>query len=177
MSETRALRNLVPREAIATSRPAASEGKVLVWVVIGLTLAGAATLIPFWAPLLLAAWGVIIAWPLQQRLTKTLRGPKRSAALLTALLVLVILLPVVVATLSLSGSAIALGQRMSESKSAADALKTLSSGEATSFDLKQLDPEHVLTLVRQHGAIALAAGRKIFGAASVALIGLVVFVA
>src|SRR6478609_1749116 len=176
MSETRALRNLVTREASRPSRPAASEGKALVWLVGALALAGAATLVPFWAPFLLAAWGAIIAWPVQQRLTRALGGPKRSAALLTALLVLVILLPVVVATLSLSGCAIALGQRLSESKSAADALKTLSSGEATSFDLKQLDPEHVLTLVRQHGATALAAGRKIFGAASVALIGLVLFV-
>jgi predicted PurR-regulated permease PerM len=51
------------------------------------------------------------------------------------------------------------------------------SGEATGFDLKQLDPEHAIILVRQHGATALAAARRIFGAASVALIGLVVFVA
>ena len=77
----------------------------------------------------------------------------------------------------LSGSAIALGQRLTESKNGAEALKTLSSGDAAGFDFKQLDPEHVLNLLRQHGATALGAVRKIFGAASVALIGLVVFVA
>jgi predicted PurR-regulated permease PerM len=79
--------------------------------------------------------------------------------------------------LSLSGSAIALGQRLTESKSGADALKTLSSGDAVGFDLKQLQPEQVLSLLRQHGATALGAARTIFGATSVALIGLVVFVA
>jgi len=109
-------------------------------------------------------------------MAKALRSPKLSAGLLTALLVVLILLPIVVATLSLSASAIALGQRLAESKDGADALKTLSSGDASGFDLKQLDPEHALALIRQHGATALAAARRIFGAASVALIGLVVFV-
>jgi len=172
MTESSAIRPLAPRPT-----PTPPERGALPWLVGALTLAAAITLVPFWAPLLLAAWGAIIAWPLQQRLSKVLRSAKLSAALLTALLVLVILLPVVVATLSLSGSAIALGQRLAESKSGAEALKTLSSGDATSFDLNQLDPEHVLALIRQHGATALAAARRIFGAASVALIGLVVFVA
>jgi predicted PurR-regulated permease PerM len=93
------------------------------------------------------------------------------------LLVLVILLPVTFATLSLSGSAITLGQHLSESKNGAEALKALSTGEAAGFDPKLLDPQHIVDLIRQHGATALRAARSIFGAASVALIGLVVFVA
>ena len=142
-----------------------------------MTLAAAAALVPFWAPLMLAAWGALIAWPLHERLTRSLRRPKLTAALLTALLVFVILLPVAIATLSLSASAIALGQRLVDSKSGAEALKTLTSSDAAGFDLKQLDAQHVLDLVRKHGATALGAGRMIFGALSVALIGLVVFVA
>ena len=179
MSEQRAIRQLPQqRESDAPSAPAAREGSALRWVVGGLTLAAAAALVPFWAPLILAAWGAIIAWPLQLKLAKWLRRPKLSAGLLTGLLVFAILLPIAVATLSLSASAIALGQRLAESKDGAEALKTLSSsGDVGSFDLKQLDPEHVLALVRQHGATALGAARKIFGAASVALLGLVVFVA
>ncbi|HEY0467289.1 MAG TPA: AI-2E family transporter, partial [Polyangiaceae bacterium] len=157
--------------------PAAPETSALRWLVGGVTLAAAAALVPFWAPLMLAAWGAIIAWPLQQRLALALRRPKLSAALLTTLLVLVILLPVAIATLSLSGSAIALGQRLAESKNGADALKALSSGDAAGFDLKQLDAGQVLNLLRKHGATALGAARKIFGATSVALLGLVVFVA
>jgi predicted PurR-regulated permease PerM len=167
----------VPAGPALMSELRATRSRALPWVAFALTFAAAATLVPFWAPLLLAAWSAIIAWPLQQQLTKTLRSAKSSAALLTALLVLLILVPLVIATVSLSGSAIALGQRLADSRNGAEALKTLSSGEATSFDLKQLDPEHALAIVRQHGATALAAVRRISGAVSVALIGLVVFVA
>lgn len=176
MSEQRLIHHLPQRSAPAPNSSTTSGG-ALPWLVGGLTLAAAATLVPFWAPLLLAAWSAIIAWPLHRRISQSLHRPKLSAALLTAMLVLLILLPVAVATLSLSGSAVALVQRLAESKSGADALKTLSSGDAGSFDLKQLNPEQALTLLRQHGATALAAARKIFGTASVALIGLVVFVA
>ncbi len=177
MSEPRVIRNLAQRPALAQSTPAAREGNALRWLVGALTLAAAAALVPFWAPLMLAAWGAIITWPLQQRLSRSLGRSKLTAALLTALLVLVILLPFAVATLSLSGSAIALGQRLTESKNGAEALRTLSSSDAAGFGLEQLDPRHVLDLIRQHGAMALGAARTIFGAASVALIGLVVFVA
>lgn len=147
------------------------------WLVGGLTLAAAAALVPFWAPLILAAWGALIAWPLQRRLSRSLHRSKLSAALLTALLVFVILLPVAVVTLSLSGSAIALGQRLIESKSGVEALKTLSSSDGAAFSVTQLDTQHAVELVRKHGVAALGAARTIFGAASVGLIGLVVFVA
>ena len=176
MSEQRVIRNL-PRQEVPPSATAARDGSALRWLVGGLTLAAAAALVPFWAPLMLAAWGAIITWPLQQRVTRSLHRPRLTAGLLTALLVLLILLPVAVATLSLSGSAVALGQRLVESKSGAEALQTLSSGDATGFNLKQLDLPHVLDLVRKHGATALGAARTFFGAASVAVLGLVVFVA
>lgn len=176
MSEQRVIRTL-PRTSESETESRARDNRALPWLVGALTLAAAVTLVPFWAPLLLASWSAIIAWPLQRRLSKSLHRPKLTAALLTVVLVLVILLPIAVATLSLSGSAVALIQRIAESKSGAEALKTLSSGDAGSFDLKQLSPEQALNLLRQHGATALAAARKIFGTASVALVGLVVFVA
>lgn len=173
------IRNLArtPTFAPDANPPSPGEGTALRWLVAGLTLAAASVLIPFWAPLLLAAWGALIASPWQQRLTRWLHRPKLSAALLTALLVSLILLPVTVATLSLSSSAITLAHRLSESKTGADALKALSSGDAARFELAQLTPEHVLTALRQHGAAAWGAARTLFGAASVALLGLVVFVA
>jgi predicted PurR-regulated permease PerM len=176
-SEPGAIRNLPQRHVAAPHVPNAREGSALRWLVGGLTLAAAAALVPFWAPLMLAAWGALIAWPLQLRVTRSLRRPKLTAALLTGLLVFAILLPVAVATLSLSGNAITLGQRLIESKSGEDALKTLMSSDATSFNLRQLDTQQLLNLVRKHGVTALGAARTIFGAASVALIGLVVFVA
>lgn len=177
MSDTRAIRDFATREAPSRNSAALSDNRALAWLTAALGLAATLTLLPFWAPLLLAAWGAIIAWPLQQRLSRSLHGSKLSAALLTTLLVLVILLPMIVTVFSLSGSAIALGQRLASSKSGIEALQVLSRGDATSFESTQLDPEHVLGLIRQHGAAALAAARMIFGAASVALLGLVVFVA
>jgi predicted PurR-regulated permease PerM len=174
MSESRAIVPLAPQ---ASPNSRFTRDSALSWLVFALTLGAAVTLLPFWAPLMLASWGALIAWPLQRRLSKALRRPKLSAGLLTAVLVVLILLPIVIATLSLSSSAIALGQRLAESKNGAEALKTLTSGDAGGFDLKQLEPAHALTLIRQHGATALAAARRIFGAASVAVIGLVVFVA
>lgn len=177
MSEPRVVRHLPQREAVGPNAPTTGQSTALRWLVGILTLAAAAALVPFWAPLMLAAWGAIITWPLQRRLSHSLRRPKLTAGLLTALLVLLILLPVAIATLSLSGSAITLGQRLADSKSGAEALKTLSSSDAGGFDLKQLDPQHVVDLIRKHGATALGAARTIFGAVSVALIGLVVFVA
>src|SRR6187431_3250296 len=149
MSEQRAIRHFRQRESVPNAA-ATREGSALRWLVGGLTLAAAAALVPFWAPLLLAAWGAIIAGPLQQRLAGSLRRPRLAAAVLTALLVLVILLPITVATLSLSGSAITLWQHLSESKSGAEALQALSRGDAGGFELAQLDPQHVLGLVRRH---------------------------
>jgi len=176
MSEQRPIRHFSQRNS-ESAQEATREVTALRWLVAALTLAASAALVPFWAPLVLAAWGAIIAWPLQQRLAKSLRRPRLAATLLTTLLVLLILLPVTVATLSLSASAMKLGQQLSESRSGAEALKALSSGGAAGLDLTQLDAQQALALVRQHGATALGAARKIFGAASVGLIGLVVFVA
>jgi len=177
MSEQRPIRSLPEPMGAASNTPAVPGNSALRWVAVALTLAAAAVLVPFWAPLMLAAWAALIVSPLQWRLARVLRRPKLAAGLLTALLVFAILLPVAVATLSLSGSALALGQRVIESKNGAEALKTLSAGDSGGFGLAHLDPQHVFALVRQHGATALGAARVFFGAASVALIGLVVFVA
>jgi len=178
MSEERAVRSLPQSRAEAANARVTREGNALRWVVTILALGAAVALVPFWAPLLLASWGAIIAAPLQQRLARSLRRPRLAAGLITALLVFVILLPVAVATLSLSGSAVALGQRLIESKNGAEALKTLSSsGDGNDFDLQHLDLQHVIDLARKHGATALGAARMLFGAAGVAVVGLVVFVA
>lgn len=152
-----------------------ADGRPLRWLVGGLALAGLAALLPFWAPLLLASWATIIAWPLQQRLTRATHHRSLVAAGFTSLLVIALLLPVAVAALSLSGAAIALGQRLTESKTSADALKALSAGGG--FDLRHMNLQHALELARQHGLGALGALRSLFGALSVVVIALVVFVA
>ena len=164
----------------ASSEPASepsSDGQALPWIVGVLALAAFAAFIPFWAPLLLAAWGAIIVWPLQQRIAKATRHRNVAAAALTTLLVLAILAPIVLVALSLTGAAVNLGQSLSQSKSGTDALKALSAGAGGGFDLGQLNLQRALDFARQHGATALGAARAVFGAVSVVVIGVVVFVA
>ena len=163
------------RSDSASRSDASTQGRALRWVVGGLALAGAAALLPFWVPLLLAAWATIIAWPLQQRVTRAFRQRGLAAAGLTSLLVLAILAPIALVTLSLSSAAISLGQHLSESKSGVDALKALSGGGG--FDWHHLDAAQALALVRRHGSSALGTASTLFGAMSVVVLDLVVFVA
>lgn len=153
------------------------EATALRWVVGVLSLAALLALVPFWAPLLLAAWGAHITWPLQQRLAKGTRRRNVAAAALATLLVIAILTPFLLVALSLSGAAIALGQRLLHSQSGADALKALSENQGAGFDLQHLDVRHLFDLARRHGMSALDAARTLFGALSLAGVGMVVFVA
>jgi predicted PurR-regulated permease PerM len=158
--------------------PVARERSALRWLVLVLALAALAVLVPFWAPLTLAAWVAIIAAPLQRRVVKLIGHRKLAAGLLTALLVLAFLAPILVATLSLSQAALSLGQRVMASHSGADALKALSSGGPSGgIDLHHLDAKRALELARSHGANALRAAGSVFGAATGVVLGVVVFVA
>ena len=60
MSEQRAVRNLAQRP-LDQGAFAGRQVSALRWVVAGLTVVAAAVLVPFWAPLLFAAWAAIIA--------------------------------------------------------------------------------------------------------------------
>jgi predicted PurR-regulated permease PerM len=143
---------------------------------IVLCLGAALVIWPFWEPLVLAAWAAIIARPLQQLLARRIHRRKGAAALLTVLLVIAFLTPLTVAVLSLSGAAIDLGQRLLASKSGVEALRSLAINGGGSFDLRHLNLDQMIQLSRQHGASALGAAKMLFGAATVAVVGLVVFV-
>lgn len=178
MSEQHVIRNVPQRSA--TSVPPSEPGQelnALRWVVGALCVGACLALIPFWAPLMLAAWGASIAWPLQQRLAKGMRHRSIAAAGLATLLVIAIIAPFLVATLSLSAAAISLGQRVLESPSGADALKALSTGPSVGIDFDHFDLRSAINLAQRHGMGALGAARTIFGALSLAAIGAVVFVA
>lgn len=159
---------------------AARQAHALRWLVGLLSVAALSTLIPFWAPLILAAWGAIIAWPLQQRLSKWSHHRQLVAGVFTTLLLLAILTPLLICVLSLSASAVALVQKLMASQSGEDALKALSGQGGAGFDLKaslqHLDLKGALELVRQHGARALGAATSAFGIMSVVVLGVVIFV-
>jgi predicted PurR-regulated permease PerM len=147
------------------------------WLVAVLCLAGALALAPFWAPVVLAAWSALIARPLYRGLAQRIRRRKGAAALLTVLLVVAFLAPLAVTVLSLSGAALDLGHRLMESKNGTDALRSLAQGGDTSaLDFRKLDTQQLMALLQRHGGGAWSVAKGLFGAASVVVVGVVVFV-
>ena len=166
---------------IKTVEPRSDGTHALRWLVGGLAIAALVVLVPFWAPLVLAAWSAFIAWPLQQRLSKWSGHRHVVAGAVTTLLVLAILTPLAVAVLSLSASAMALVQKLMASPSGEEALKALLNEGGGDLDfpssLANLHYERAFAFVRQHGAKALGVARSAFGMATVVVVGIVVFVA
>lgn len=157
--------------------PGSLGSRPLRWVAVALCAAAAVTLQPFWVPIVLAAWLAVMARPLYRVLAKRIHRRRGAAALLTVLLVIVFLVPIVFVTLSLSSAALELGQRLLSSKSGPDALRLLASdGGGPSLDLHRLDTRQWLEFARQHGKSALSLAQTLFGAATVATLGVVTFV-
>jgi predicted PurR-regulated permease PerM len=156
----------------------------LAWVVLLLALAALKTLSPFWLAIVLAAWASTIARPIhqacdrvgQKRKSLRLRPGQGAAALVTVLLSVAFLVPIAIAVLSLSASAIELGQRLLKSESGAEALKLLAAQNGASFDFRAPELSQLFELARQHGTSALSVAETIFGAATVVVVGSVVFV-
>jgi len=149
------------------------------WLALGLVLAAAFTFIPMWAPLVLAAWVAVMAKPLLRKIAKALRGRHRAAGVLVLLLVLVMFVPLVLATLSLVSGAIDLTKKIAQSDGARSALVSLvSSGDSSdvSEPLELLSPSRVMSLVKEHGTQIAGVLGGVVGAASTALLGLFVFV-
>jgi predicted PurR-regulated permease PerM len=134
--------------------------------------------VPLWGAVLPAAWAAIIVQPLYRPLAKRIRGRQWAAALLTVLLVVMFLAPVLIITLSLSGAAVDLGKRLLESKSGGEALKALTAGgDGASIDLGKFNWQQALDLARRHGASAMGAAKSFLGAATIVVVGVVVFLA
>jgi predicted PurR-regulated permease PerM len=140
-------------------------------------LAGLAALVPFWVPIVLAAWVATIARPVQRALSKRIHRRRGAAALVTVLLVVTFLTPLLIASLSLTSAAVELGQRLLESKDGTQALRALAaSNTGSALDFGHFDVRQLADLARQHGASALAMAKTLSGAATMAVIGVVVFI-
>jgi len=148
----------------------------LKWTTGLFSLAALVVLTPFWAPLVLAAWLAIVASPLCQRIARRFHARSAAPAMLTVVLVLAVLLPLGGLALSLTATAVELFQNLQHSKSAADALRTLTSG-SVGLPMQAPNPGEIFELVRTHASGALNALRVVFGAVTQAVIGLIVFVA
>ncbi|MCC6528079.1 MAG: AI-2E family transporter [Polyangiaceae bacterium] len=147
--------------------------RVLAWTAIALTAGALLVFVPFWAPLLLAAWVAAITRPLLDRLARVFRGRRRAAGALTAFLVVAALVPVTAVAIALATEAVNLVERVAASEDALAALRSVVSGDdgARSFDLGQL-----VALVEQHGERAWMVLKSMAGAAASVAVGLFVFV-
>ena len=162
----------------AREQPANESELPLRLVVAGVCLVACVALVPFWVPLVIAAWTAVVVLPLHQRLAKRIHRRKGAAVLITVLLVIACLTPLLIATLSLSSAALQLGRGLSGAGSGAEALRFLAtSGDGKPFDFHQLNLEQIIDMARRHGAGALGVARLIFGAATTMALDVVVFVA
>jgi predicted PurR-regulated permease PerM len=157
-------------------RPPRWSQSTLIGVALVAVLAAGLALSPFWVPLVLAAWGASMVRPLHRGLSKRIRRRRGAAALLTVLLVVAFLAPILVTTLSLAGAVMELGKRLLESGSGEEALRSLARGETSPLALGELGPAQLVELARRHGTSAMSMAKVLSGAATVAVVGVVVFV-
>ena len=176
-----------PVQALGSEPPPRDERRSLQlssfhWCLVLTCAAAALTLVPFWAPLLVASWVAMVFRPLHARLVRRLGGSGRAAAVVTVLMVLGALAPFAVIGLSFFGAAANLLEKLQASGGVRDALNTLFTTEPA-LSRAQLDTEkfqvsaqQIMEFAQRHGGGALNAASRIFGAATQAAIGLFVFV-
>lgn len=151
--------------------------KALGWFVTATCFGAVIAIAPFWVPLVTAAWAASLATPLHRTLAKRIHRRKWAAALMTVVLVLAFLTPLVVATLSLAGSAVQLGRQLLEAENGREALRSLAMNQTGgALDFHKLDLQQVIGLARAHGASAMSVVKTLSGAATVVALGVVVFV-
>lgn len=142
------------------------------WVVAALCLGAALAFVPLWEPLLLAVFAAIVAHPLHERLSRKLGGRVRASALVTMSLVIAVLIPMAIASVSLYRGTLELTQRLQHSTGGSDALKLLVSGNGRHVPL---NAHAVVQYLRENGLGALAAAQTVFGAATTVVVDMFVF--
>jgi predicted PurR-regulated permease PerM len=145
------------------------------WCLTLLAAAAALSLLPLWAPVLLATWLAVAFRPLHAKLAQKLGRRNRAAGVLTILLVAAALLPLLVVALSVVGSAADAIEQVQKADGLQDALKSVLQAKPAAAS-KSLDPRHLGELVQQHGGQAWQAVSLVFGAASAAVVGIFVFI-
>jgi len=152
------------------------------WCLVLACAAAALTMVPFWAPLLVASWVAMVFRPFHAKLVSRVRGNGRAAAVVTVLMVLAALTPFAIIGLSFFGAAADLLEKMQSSGGIRDALQKLVTSEPAlsraqlDTDKFQLSAQQVMEFAQKHGGGALNAATRIFGAATEGAIGLFVFV-
>lgn len=136
-------------------------------------------LAPLWGPLVLSAWVAILAHPLHVSLTRKLGGRGRAAGTMTVSLVLIALVPLGALTVSLTGSAIDLAQKLMATTDGAAALRALVASADNGPrppSLEGFDVGSLTAMVQRHGASAWRVLSVVAGAATTLVVGFFVFV-
>ncbi len=154
----------------------AQERSLLLGFALALALAAAATLFSLWIPIVLAIWTATLGRPLVARLTPRLGGKQRAASVAVLLLLVGVLAPLTLVTVSLTGQAIALVKRLSTSESARNALANIVSGGAGAGPGGLPSGEDILSFLRAHGMQAFGVVQSVAGATANLVIGVFLFV-
>jgi len=143
---------------------------VLAVVTVALLVVVAVTVWPLIAPLVLGAWFAHLLRPLFLRLSRIFRGRQKAAAILTALLVILALVPVVLAVTSLVPAVRSLVDQLKGANGGRGVLAALvSSGGAQDVD--------VVGMIKEHGASASKAAAVVAAASVDILVAGFVFLA
>jgi predicted PurR-regulated permease PerM len=152
------------------------------WVVLLLVAGAAATFLPLWAPLVLAAFVAVMTRPLLVRISKATGGRHRAAGGIVVLLVMAIFVPIGGALASLTRGAVDLASSVTKSDSARSALVAVASGGPAGDGggnggiLETIkSPGKIVALAQEHGAAAVQILGGVAGAATSALLGLFIF--
>lgn len=148
-----------------------------------LVLAAGVAFLPMWAPLVLAVWVATMTRPLLARIAKVTGGRQGAAAGIVVLLVVLLFVPLGLASVSLVSGAVELSRGVMQSDGAKNALVAIASGGqpggGDAGGLPSLgalaSPEKIVALVQEHGAQAARLLGGIAGMASAAVLGLFIF--
>lgn len=143
-------------------------------VVIGLVVAAALVLAPFWTWLVLAVWVGQLGRRLVRPLTRLTGRRQRAAAVLTAVLIAVIVVPVGLILATLIADAVALAERLLASREVRSVFEQLVTSGATAD--APAGASSPLDLIVQHGDRAWGMVTVVFTIAAEVLLGLFVFI-
>lgn len=146
-------------------------------IAILLAVLALAVFVPMWAPLVLAAWFAHLTRPLLSRLERRFGKRRRAAGVLVMAAVLLMVAPTVLIVVSMISNAIDLVNKVMQSPSGANALRSIVSANGESIDVKEAlgTPDKVMGVARQYGARAWTTLQMIAGATTRGIIGIFVF--
>ena len=168
----------------ASSEPAPPAAPRMPMALLLVMMLGAALLLkPYWSWLVLAVWVGSFGRKMVPSLTRATGRRQRAAAILTAALLTLLVVPVGLVLWALVGDAIALGRRLAESPEASAMFEQLvtkgptggSEGGAGAGSNGEQSSGGEIKLLMQHGGRAWGVVTMVLGIAAKVLIGLFVF--